>query len=260
MSHHVRRLLVCLSLAGCGAEGDWVVETWGEEYIEQQIPGEVFADGCSVTFDRFLVSMTTRALIDGDGEIAGEISQGQVYDLVVAGPTEMGRVAVPADHYSEVEIVVAPGASEAGSATDADVAELSAAGASVLTEGALSCGGEEKQFLWTFGESTTYRCEPPDLTIPSGGEDQSQITIHGDHLFYDGLENADAAVRGSAIADADSDLDGAVSLAELEAVSIPSLGYSVGEYSDVIDLRAFISHLSRTLVHIDGEGECLVDF
>ena len=98
-----------------------------------------------------------------------------------------------------------------------------------------------------------------NLTIPAGGEDTTQITIHGDHLFYDGLEDPDAAVRGRAVLEADADDDGEITLAELEAVSIPALGYAVGQHSDVLTLRDFIGHLTRTIGHVDGEGECRVD-
>lgn len=257
-----RKIVICLGLSACGAgDGEWVVETWGEEYIEQGLPSEIFDDGCSVVYDTFLVSMGHRALIDGSGTEVGDLGPAQVFDLVVPGPVPMGAVAVPADHYSSVSLVIAPDPdATAGSATDAQTAEIVAADASVLVDGELTCGTRAVHFRWAFDASTTYDCEPTDLTIPAGGADGTQITIHGDHLFYDGLENADAVVRGQAVVDADGDGDGEVTLAELDAVSIPALGYDVGEYSDVLTLRAFVSHLTRTIGHIDGEGECRVDF
>lgn len=259
----VRRGVVGLvALAACGGgEGEWVVETWGEEYIEQEIPADVFADGCSVTYDEFVVLTRARELRDGNGDVVGEVGGPEAWDVHLPGPTPMGSAPVPADHYSDVVVVVAPDpAAAAGSASDAQVQALATAGASVLAAGTLTCGGASRTFRWTFAETTTYACVPDDLTIPSGGEDTSQLTIHGDHLFYDGLEDPDAAVRGQAVFDADADADGVITLTELEAVSIPTLGYTVGEYSEVVTLRQFVSHLSRTVVHIDGEGECVVDF
>jgi hypothetical protein len=225
-------------LAACGGQGDWAVLTWGEDYIERQIPAEAFEDGCSASFDTFSVSFARRELLDGNGEVAGELATGEAHDLTVPGPVSMGTVSVLADHYSRVLVEVD----------------------SVQVEGTLACGGTDKHFRWAFDEPTVYDCAPEDLTIPAGGEDHTELTVHGDHLFYDGLENTDAAVRGQPLLQADTDEDGEITLAELEAVSIPALGYDVGQYSDVLDLRAFVSHLSRTLVHVDGEGECLVDF
>jgi hypothetical protein len=257
----MRILVGALALAGCGAgEGTWAVETWGEDYIEQQIPAEVFADGCTVAYEELAVVMTGRRLVDGNGDTAGELAAVEVYDLTVPGPVSMGAVPVPADHYTSVVVTIAPSDEAVAATASADqVAELAAAGASVLADGTLTCGSASGHFRWTFTESTTYGCEPLDLTIPAGGEDTTQITIHGDHLFYDGLENPDAAVRGQAILDADADADGEITLAELDAVSIPALGYEVGQYSDVVTLREFVSHLTRTLAHVDGEGECAVD-
>jgi hypothetical protein len=43
------RSLALLVLSACGS-GTWVVETWGEEYIEYTIPAADFADGCAVTY------------------------------------------------------------------------------------------------------------------------------------------------------------------------------------------------------------------
>ncbi len=228
-----------LLLAGCGGgTGEWVVETWGEELIEDEIPADFFADGCSVTYDEFRVAFAVRELIDGNGDVVGALPADETYDVTQPGPVEMGTVDVPADHYSAVRVVVD----------------------SVGTVGTLTCGGESAAFDWAFDESTTYLCAPPDLTIPTGGSDRTQLTVHGDHLFYDGLEDPDAAVRGQAILDADADSNAEITLDELDAVSIPALGYGVGEYSDVLTLRQFVSHLSRTLIHVDGEAECTVDF
>ena len=36
--------MLALMLLGCGS-GEWDVETWGEEYIEEEIPADVFEDG-----------------------------------------------------------------------------------------------------------------------------------------------------------------------------------------------------------------------
>lgn len=238
------RAAFLIFLAGCGGgTGEWAVETWGEDYIEREIPSDAFADGCSVAYDSFVVTFAARELVDGNGDVVGSLPANEAFDVHEPGPTEMGAVDVPADHYDTVRVVVAPGED----------------GVSVHAVGTLTCGGESATFDWAFAESTTYVCAPPDLTIPAGGSDRTQLTVHGDHLFYDGLEDPDAAVRGQAILDADADANGEVTLEELDAVSIPALGYGVGEYSDVLTLRQFVSHLSRTLIHVDGEAECVVD-
>lgn len=238
------RVLSLLLLVGCG-NGTWKVETWGEEYIEDTMPAEIFEDGCSVTYDRFEVALTDVALLDGDGAEVGVVDGEHVIDLTGAGPHAVGSVDVPATHYATARYAVSPSETLGGD--------------SVSAAGTLSCGGSSHTFDWAFDTDTTYLCEPADLTIPAGGEDGTQLTIHGDHLFYDGLENEDAVVRGKAIADADADADGVVTLAELEAVSVATLGYQVGQYSEVTNLGQFVRFLTQTLGHVDGEGHCQVD-
>ncbi|MFH1463377.1 MAG: hypothetical protein ABIO70_03225 [Pseudomonadota bacterium] len=258
--HRFTILTASLLAVGCAGEGTWVLETWGEDYIEQAIPADVFADGCDLVYDTFLVVDSELALMDGDGEPAGTIDGALVFDMTQVGPHEIGSAVVPATHYDEAHWRIAPMAAlAAGNATTAQVTRMEELGAAVYAEGALTCGGTTVGFAWAFDTDTTYHCEPEDLTIPAGGEDSTQLTVHGDHLFYDGLENEDAAVRGQAIVDADADGDGFVTQAELQAVSVANLGYDVGSHAEVEDLWAHLSFLSRTLGHVDGEGHCQVD-
>jgi hypothetical protein len=235
----MRRLLLSALplLAACGA-GEWQVSLWGEDFIEQGIPSEVFADGCSATFTEFLVTLDGAALLDGDGDVVGEIDGGS-FDLAPPGPVSVGAVDVPAGTYTAARFVVASGGGEA-----------------VRAAGALSCGEDSVAFDWSFPAEATYDCAPDGLTIAAGGVGQTELTIHGDHLFYDGLEDPEAEVRGQALVDADADGDGTLTLAELEAVAVAPLGYSVGRYSEVTDLAAFVGQLTRTLGHVDGEGHC----
>lgn len=243
-SLHRHLIIIILGLGlgpGCAGEGQWAVETWGEAYIEQGIPAEVFADGCAATFDRFEIALADVALLDGDGAVAGQIEGGR-FEMTDPGPQAVGEAAVPATFYSTARFEIA----------DSD-------GPSVSVAGELSCGGAAVSFDWAFETGTTYLCEPAELSVPKSGEATTQLTIHGDHLFYDGLENADAEVRGQAIFDADADADGAVTQAELAAVPVAELGYAVGQYSEVETLADFVAFLTQSFGHVDGEGHCAVD-
>lgn len=229
-----------LLTSACGS-GTWRVETWGEDYIEQGIPAEDFADGCSATFDGFAVQIGTSSVRDGNGAALGEVSGGR-FELTNPGPQEVGSVSVPARFYDTARFIIGPNG-----------------GSSIEAKGSVTCGADTVTFDWTFDTNTTYDCAPEGLTVPAGGTAKTEFTVHGDHFFYDGLDNPDAEVRGQAIVDADADDDGVVTFAELQAVDVASLGYSVGPYSDVRDLGAFITFLTRTLGHVDGEGHCQVD-
>ena len=97
--------------------------------------------------------------------------------------------------------------------------------------------------------------------MTEGGNDSIELTIHGDHFFYDDLQAADAVVRGEAVFAADADNDGEVTLAELaqvRLVDLPADQYGTGGVDGVDDLGAFIEFLSRTVGHYRGEGECFL--
>ncbi len=177
-----------------------------------------------------------------------------------AGPHGVGDADVPATHYDHVDMTISPASGAiAGNATEAQVTFMNDNGLSISATGVASLGADTYTFAWDFDTDTRYGCEP-DLTIADGGEGSTQLTIHGDHLFYDDLEDAEAGVAFQVLADADVDADGDITRAELEATDVASTGYGVGQYSEVTDLWAFVSHLTRTLTHIDGEGHCQVDF
>lgn len=234
--------LAALAAVVCGCSGgDWVVTTWGEDYIESGIPEAEFVDGCSATFDRFSVGVVEAALLDGDGEPVDSLVGGTV-ELTEPGPQELGRLEVPATLYDTARFEVG--------AVD---------GAAVSVAGTVVCPSGSVSFDWSFDASTVYSCEPSGLTVPAKGEATTELTIHGDHLFYDGLEDPDAQLQAEAWVAADADGDGVLTETELEAVSVAALGYSVGRYSEVTDLRAFVAHLTQTLGHVDGEGHCDVD-
>lgn len=232
----MRHLFPLVFLAACG-QGEWVVTTWGEDFIEQGIPAAEFEDGCAATFDRFVVSITEASLLDGDGDVVASV-EGGLFDLTEGGTQEVGATSVKPGHYASARFRISgPSAIEAA--------------------GELTCGADAIRFDWTFNTDTTYLCEP-DITVASGGSVTTELTIHADHFFYDGLADPDAALRGQAIVNADANGDGEVTLAELDAVPVAPLGYSVGHFGEVTTLGAFIAVLTDTLGHVDGEGHCLV--
>lgn len=247
-----------LLLTGCST-GTWTLTTWGEDYIEQGIPAADFTDGCEVVYDEFLVVQSNPALRDGDGNSVSELPLSQLFDMAQPGPHEVGVDEVPATTYARVTVQVAMLVEQtvAGSASDAQMARME--GLSLFVSGTLTCGAEAVDFEWAYQTETIYECEP-ELTLASGGEGTTEFTVHGDHLFYDGLENPDALLRGQAIVDADADDNGAVTRAELEVVAVAPLGdYDVGSQSDVTSLDDFVEYLTQTVGHVDGEGHCQIE-
>ena len=251
--------LALLPLVGCGGSGTWSVSTYGEPYIEEEIPASDFADGCSATFDTFQVMIAEASLLDGDGSAVASMPDAQVFDVAKAGPHEVASLDVPATFYDTARFRIGPASSAVGgNVDDSEAQAMVDAGTSMWATGTLTCGTETKTFDWSFSSDSLYDCEPEDLVIPNGGTDATELTVHGDHFFYDGLANEDAEVRGQAIFDADADANGAITQTELAAVPVAPLGYQVGPNSDVTDLGAFVERLTAALGHVDGEGHCQV--
>jgi hypothetical protein len=239
-------------LAACAGDATWAPETWGEEYLERGIPAETFEDGCSATFEHFFVRVESADLVDADGAVVAGVSEAMAFDMSLAGPHPMPEVLAPAGFYDTARFVIASG--DSAVAGNADHAELD--GHAVRAVGALTCGSDTVSFDLSFDGRTTYDCAPEDLTLSKSGPVTSQLTVHGDHLFYDGLENNDAVVRGQAWIDADANNDGTLTEDELRATPVAPLGYDIGSQGDVADLFAFTESLMQGLGHIDGEGHC----
>ena len=269
-------VLAALTLAAgaCGDEGGsgtLKVTTYGEDFIEDQIPaagagGEGIVDGYTVTYTKFLVCLAGLKIGHRDGEVGGEAAGPWVFDLRPAGPHAVATFeALDARRWDRVEVTVQPASgATAGNAAAADVKLMNAGGYSVYLEGRGVKGSEQVGFKWGFSTRTRYydcseKSSGEGVVVPGGGAASVELTIHGDHLLYDDLQSADPSLRFSAVAGADADLDGQVTLEELAKVdltTLPADQYGTGGAGSINDLRAFVTALTRTLVHYQGEGHC----
>jgi hypothetical protein len=250
------------AVAGCddAAEGEGTlgVEIWGEEYIEDGIPAAEFADGWGVTYDRFLVSVGAVSVAEEGADPALADPAFRVFDLAAAdGPVAIASAVAPAGSYDHTAYSISPAADAvAGNAVADDVALMIDNGYSVYVEGAATDGTTAKSFAWGFSLSTVYDPCQSTAVLADGGAASVQITIHGDHLFYDDAVSETPVLRFADVALADADADGEVTRAELEAYDITVLpNYGVGSY-DIDDMWGYIEHMTTTLGHIDGEGHC----
>ncbi len=95
----------------------------------------------------------------------------------------------------------------------------------------------------------------------------STITIHGDHLFFNGFpENSEGGVvrRAQWLADSDLDLNGTVGEDELKALEPSDLEtlaqVQLGGSPLAIDsVWTYLAAQLKTQGHYQGEGECVVD-
>lgn len=267
--------LSAASLLGCDAGvGSVSFTSWGEEYIEQEIPADAFADGYSVKYTKFLIVVGEMKIADdaGEGEstpsyyLINHVEPGvkaltSFADLAAADYTSASYTMGAANAAMDLKLV--------GGVTQADADMMKASAYHLYVEGNLSKGGVSKSFKWGFSSQTHLEeCEGEldgkkvvGVVVTDGGDDVVELTIHGDHLFYDDLQSPAALVRGDVIFAADTNMDNAIDMAELEAVKLTSLltgQYGTGGVAGVNDLKAFVSFLSKTVGHWRGEGECFI--
>jgi len=272
--------LAALSLAACGDDsvgtspGTVTASIWGEEYIQDRIPAAAtpeadgFQNGWEIRYTKFLVSIGDLSVASSAGGEAGRLQAVRVYDLhTLVGPLEIGRMpSLPSRRYDRVSYRIAPVDAQAtmANATPADVALMRAGNHSVYVEGQGTRMGTTVRFRWGFGGTVSYtNCHSSEtevgLAVPSGGTARAQITVHGDHLFYDDLQSPEAKLRFDLIARADANRDGEVTLVELAAIDLttaPMGQYGTGARSDVRNVRDFITSLVATVGHFNGEGHC----
>lgn len=271
-----------LSAIGCGAsdptgsggEGTLSFTTWGEEYIEDQIPSDEFVDGWSVEYEKFLVNIQNIQVADAKGDVAASMDGSVLFDNHVKGvKTVIDFDRVEAKAWDQVSYQIAPVTDDtepSDSATTADKQLMLAGGYSLYVEGTATKQDVTKRFAWGFAIGTQYeRCHSEQsgrdeygVVVTNNADIEVQLTTHGDHLYYDRLQaSSDPAIvtslRFDALAAADQDGDDDVTLEELNAAPIDVRHYDPSGLR-ASTLGAFVTELARTVGHFRGEGECNV--
>lgn len=264
---------------GSGGVGTLSFTTWGEEYIEDAIPvdpgdGSGFVDGWTVSYDKFLVNFQNIVVADIAGDRAATMQSSILFDNTLPGvKTIIEFDDVPAKAWDRVSYEIAPVTAStelSEGVPEADKALMLAGGYSLYASATATQGDVEKRFAWGFAIGTRYdECqseqdgrEEPGVVVTNNGRLEAQLTTHGDHLFYDRLQaSPDPAIatslRFEALAEADADDDGEVTLAELEATPLDVRLYDPSGLG-AVDFGAFVTSLARTVGHFRGEGECTV--
>jgi hypothetical protein len=249
--------LTALALASvsCSAEGEGTLFTriYGEAFVEEGIPADVFVDGWSVTFTKFIV------VVDGVSSQGVKDGGRYAFDLVPGTDGEgqaVTELVVPEGSQDLAYRIAPGGVADGGNASATDAQMMADGGWSVFAEGSATKDGATIAFAWGFESTTEYsQCEVV-ASVPSDGEAEAVITIHADHLFYDDLDSEEPNVAFDLIAASDADMDGTVTTEELRARDITAEArYQVGS-RDIDNLWDFIDAQTKTLGHIDGEGHC----
>ncbi len=115
-------------------------------------------------------------------------------------------------------------------------------------------------------------CEVDGLSgvaLTSGRTAAAALTIHGDHLFFNGFpEGSEGGVMRLAqwLADADLNLDGLVETSELERIAPSALSeiddrYQLGgaPLQPLDNMHTYVNAQIMTQGHFQGEGECAIN-
>lgn len=113
--------------------------------------------------------------------------------------------------------------------------------------------------------------EVPGVSVPSGATRTVSLTIHGDHLFFNGFPGGSegGTLRlAQWLADCDLDLDGRVTREELEQIRPSDLPEMDARYQfggspiqplESQSLWVYVTAQLKTQAHFQGEGECEID-
>jgi len=267
---------------GSGGEGTVSFTTWGEEYIQDAIPPDPkgqtgFIDGWTVKYDHFLVNFANITVADQAGAVAANMPGGKLFDNHVPDVKSIVDFdALPAKAYTEVSYEITPPTADGDVGPDVNSKlrqKMIDEGYAVYVEATATRDDAKLTYAWGFPISTRYKdChseqsgrDEKGFVIRNNATIEAQLTTHGDHLYYDRLQSSpdpsvQTSLRFDAIAGADADEDGEITLDELDGVSMAKL---VGMYDPsgfrAATLKDFVTHLARTVGHFRGEGECDIE-
>lgn len=261
--------------------------TWGEDFIEQGIPAgdgaDGFVDGWSVKYTKFLVNFHNIVVADAAGDVVARLDKPRFVDNTKVGVKELiSFFDVPAKAYSQVSYEIKTAVAEeeiVGAADPADLAMMVSQGLSFYVSGTATKRDPKdeaktltKTFHWGFKTQTSYRdchsagengVSTEGIVVTDNQTDESQLTTHGDHLYYDSLQSGDNAkptlirFEEKAAADDRGNGDGEITLQELCKANIDPAIYNTSGLPGAT-IGDFVISLARTIGHFRHEGECTI--
>lgn len=268
-------------------KGNEQFTTWGEAFVETGIfanPNgqDGFIDGWSLKYDKFLVNFHEIVVADSAGNVAATMTRPKFVDNVVSGHKALTEFdGLEAKNWDKVGYQIKPAVidEDVVSGDPADLERMVENGWSIYVEGSAtktSSSGQtvKKTFHWGFKGATQFSdCHHEEdgkdtlgIVVTTGTSDISELTTHGDHLFYDRLQASpdpaiQTALRFDQKAAADEapygNADGEVTLEEMCTEPIDVFTYDPSGLN-APTIGDFVIALSRTVGHYRGEGECTI--
>lgn len=280
-----RLSLIALACAACD---DPTIPPLGKIEVTASTPlqggGVQTVDGWTIKAERFLV--VASATVGGADGVVAASSGSVLLDPSTAARSLISDDTRRARHWEAFSFQVAPplpeGEEEQTSvtepATEEDLAQMRSGGYSIFLKGRATKGAVTKTFEWGFATNTLYEsCQAtvggvvvPGMVVPAGGSDTVDVGLSFAVLFGERLPGEGETIpapRFEALAAADTNADGAVSLEELRGISLEAAraaaaepaAYAVGSRTEIENLATFSEELSRHIVTtFRGTGACTV--
>lgn len=283
--------LIAALFAGCGSDstggsgdGNLSVLIQAEESIPDGLEAgdgeENIRDGFDISYSRYIVTLGNVAMSQLDGGDFQSSAVVVVVDLTSLPSTLPELTAfdgIPTGQYSSFGFETPPADTEVvnlNSVDEAAIEAMIANGWSYIIEGTITqvSDGASKSFLISADVPSVYRdCAVEGLApgVNVSSNSSVDITLHGDHLFFNGFPEEEGNVVRLAqwlwdIEDVDS--DDVLTQADFEAAtdiatlypSPPAGVYELtgGPITPIMSAWDFIRAQLGTQGHIFGEGEC----
>ena len=283
--------LIAALFAGCGSDstggsgdGNLSVLIQAEESIPDGLEAgdgeENIRDGFDISYSRYIVTLGNVAMSQLDGGDFQSSAVVVVVDLTSLPSTLPELTAfdgIPTGQYSSFGFETPPADTEVVNLNSVDEAAIDAMianGWSYIIEGTITqvSDGASKSFLISADVPSVYRdCAVEGLApgVNVSSNSSVDITLHGDHLFFNGFPEEEGNVVRLAqwlwdIEDVDS--DDVLTQADFEAAtdiatlypSPPAGVYELtgGPITPITSAWDFIRAQLGTQGHIFGEGEC----
>ncbi len=281
----IASILGLAGVIGCGNNtptGSLIVSIQAEDTIAGGLASgtgpEDVVDGWSVTFDKYLLAIGHLRLAPIGGGTPVEDPRVLVIDLKTVPETGRQFLTAPSvaegRYRFEYQTPVATVDMERdASVSQADFDRMVAGACTYLITGSATNGARTVAFDFCLDAEAAFECssmEGMEGIVISASTNTAFMTIHGDHLFFNGFPAGDEAVvlrRAGwlALVDDATGADGMVTNADLEATPLTILppteyaltGAPLVEGAAITNMALYARAQLSTQGHLNGEGECL---
>jgi hypothetical protein len=236
----VRPQCVLLGVAGffgCRGEGTWEVTATGGRFAEQGMTTGDFDDQCAAVFQDLEVVFHSVDLRDEDGESGGGIEVASPLNLATDGPHTVGIIDVLEGDYDTFVVQLGD--------TTTPAFHLA---------GVLTCNTGTTNFDWTFEGPLRSTCETGGVSMDNKGDDSTAFVLYPEAIFATSSSGTSVSREGVHLLRSDLNVDGILTLDELEQVMGDDAGLEPGAVPT--DLRTHVTEQVFNMVTVEGGSTC----